>query len=85
MGRVSKYPEELRERAVRMVAEVRLVVEPENLHLCPFLCLGGGSGSLILVSCRLARWWLRSVRCWAARINCSAIHRPPDKARPRAR
>ncbi len=23
MGRVSKYPEELRERAVRMVAEVR--------------------------------------------------------------
>ncbi|MCG7583464.1 MAG: hypothetical protein U1D00_31380 [Mycobacterium sp.] len=49
------------------------------------LCLGGGSGSLILVSCRLARWWLRSVRCWAARIRCSVIHRPPGKDPPRAR
>lgn len=50
-----------------------------------FLCLGGGSGSLILVSCRLARWWLRSVRCWAARTHCSATRQPPGKDPPRAR
>ena len=52
---------------------------------CRILCLGGGSGSLILVSCRLARWWLRSVRCWAARTHCSATRRPPGKDPPRAR
>ena len=53
MGRPSKYPLELRERAVRMVAEVRPEYDPRWAAICAV------SGKLGIGSAETLRTWVR--------------------------
>ena len=53
MGRLSKYPPELRERAVRMVAEVRPEYDSQWAAICAV------SGKLGIGSAETLRTWIR--------------------------
>ena len=53
MGRPSKYPQELRERAVRMVAEVRPDYDSQWAAICAV------SGKLGIGSAETLRTWVR--------------------------
>lgn len=63
MGRASKYPEELRERAVRMVAEIR----PEY---------GSQWAAICAVAGKLGVGTPETVRTWVRRAEVDAGDRP---------